>query len=118
MIIIFKVRIEVNISNLFENMCKYCDSGSIFTYNKCSDRQTHRHILNCCSTTLLIIASQLKRKLFNKKKYGNWNTLSKVMTEQRLKKFLMWLCKMYLIYNHNFLCTNEGYLHEKHIQHS
>ena len=33
-----------------------------------------------------------------------------------LKKVYMWPCKKYLTYYQNFWCTNEGYLHKKHIQ--
>ena len=34
------------------------------------------------------------------------------------KKILMWTCKKYLTFDHNFWCTEEGNLREKHIQDS
>ena len=41
------------------------------------------------------------------------------MTKQRLKKDIdVSLKKKYLTYDQNFLCTDEDYLHENHIQDS
>ena len=56
------------------------------------------------------------RAFQEQQKKGNWGIYLKVITEQKFKKILMWSCKKNPTYGHNFWCTDEGYLHQKHIQ--
>ena len=49
------------------------------------------------------------------KKKGNWSIYSKVIAEQGFTKDDVPV-KNYLTCDHNFWCTNEDYLHQKHIQ--
>ena len=62
------------------------------------------------NSNIIIKATPFQQKQIS----GNWSTHWKITAEKRLKKILMRSCKKDLRYDHNFACTNKGYLIQKH----